>query len=125
MNQIILQFQDLLARSGAPDWLQRPSSWLAVVCCIGIVALLVRMLFKRSREMQAPPLRFEANRARMPSRRTPASAPAPVPVRAVTPPARGADSAGGVFGAWTEALASQIPESEKEHKEFGAILKQA
>src|SRR5262249_35091978 len=32
---------------------------------------------------------------------------------------------GGVFGAWTEALASQIPESEKERKEFGAILKQA
>jgi len=32
---------------------------------------------------------------------------------------------GGVFGAWTEALATQIPESEKERKEFGAILKQA
>jgi tight adherence protein C len=31
----------------------------------------------------------------------------------------------GIFGAWTEALASQIPESEKERKEFGAILKQA
>jgi tight adherence protein C len=35
------------------------------------------------------------------------------------------DASGGVFGAWTEALASQIPESEKERREFGAILKQA
>jgi tight adherence protein C len=32
---------------------------------------------------------------------------------------------GGVFGPLTEALAGQIPESEKEHKEFGAMLKQA
>src|SRR3989442_12999058 len=32
---------------------------------------------------------------------------------------------GGVFGAWTEALAAQIPESEKERREFGAMLKQA
>src|SRR5690606_26152614 len=32
---------------------------------------------------------------------------------------------GGVFGAWTEAFASQIPESEKERHEFGALLKQA
>src|SRR5437867_498810 len=31
----------------------------------------------------------------------------------------------GVFGAWTEALATQIPESAKERQEFGAILKQA
>jgi tight adherence protein C len=32
---------------------------------------------------------------------------------------------GGVFGPLTEALAGQIPESQKEHKEFGAMLKQA
>jgi tight adherence protein C len=38
-------------------------------------------------------------------------------------PAR--DDAGGVFGPLTDALARQIPESEKEHKEFGAMLKQA
>src|SRR4051794_5164217 len=31
----------------------------------------------------------------------------------------------GVFGAWTDALARQIPESDKERKEFGALLKQA
>jgi tight adherence protein C len=36
-----------------------------------------------------------------------------------------AESTGGVFGSWTEALASQIPESEKERREFGALLKQA
>jgi tight adherence protein C len=32
---------------------------------------------------------------------------------------------GGVFGPLTEALAAQIPESAKEHAEFGAMLKQA
>lgn len=32
---------------------------------------------------------------------------------------------GGVFGVWTEALAAQIPESDKERREFGAVLKQA
>jgi tight adherence protein C len=31
----------------------------------------------------------------------------------------------GVFGAWTDAFASQIPESDKERREFGAILRQA
>jgi tight adherence protein C len=35
------------------------------------------------------------------------------------------ETSGGVFGSWTEALAAQIPESAKEHREFGAILKQA
>jgi tight adherence protein C len=34
-------------------------------------------------------------------------------------------STGGVFGIWTEALAAQIPESDKERREFGAVLKQA
>jgi tight adherence protein C len=32
---------------------------------------------------------------------------------------------GGVFGVWTEALATQIPESDKERTEFAALLKQA
>src|SRR5262245_47184622 len=31
----------------------------------------------------------------------------------------------GIFGRWTEALAAQIPESDKERREFGAMLKQA
>ena len=36
-----------------------------------------------------------------------------------------ANASGGVFGPLTGALAAQIPESEKEHKEFGQLLKQA
>ena len=44
---------------------------------------------------------------------------------AASSPAARNDSTGGVFGPLTEALAGQIPESEKEHKEFGAMLKQA
>jgi tight adherence protein C len=35
------------------------------------------------------------------------------------------DQQGGVFGVWTEALATQIPESDKERTEFAALLKQA
>jgi tight adherence protein C len=98
MNELILHIQDLLARSGAPEWLQKPSAWLAVACCLGIVMMLVRMLFKRSQAA-----RIEAA-PQTPQRRVPAT---------------------GVFGAWTEAFASQIPESDKERKEFGAVLKQA
>jgi tight adherence protein C len=44
---------------------------------------------------------------------------------ASSPAARNDSTGGGVFGPLTEALAGQIPESEKEHKEFGAMLKQA
>jgi tight adherence protein C len=44
---------------------------------------------------------------------------------AAAQPARDPGTGGGVFGPLTEALAGQIPESEKEHKEFGAMLKQA
>jgi tight adherence protein C len=98
MQELVLTIQDFLARQGAPDWLQRPGGWLAIACSIGLVAMLIRMALKRSRQMQEAP------------------APAPVPPREAT---------GGVFGAWTEALAAQIPESDKERREFGAMLKQA
>jgi tight adherence protein C len=101
MNQLILQIQDLLAKSGAPEWLQRPTSWMAVACGAAIVLILVRMLFRRA------------------SAAMPAAAPVPAPRSS-----RIKDN-GGVFGTWTEALATQIPESDKERQEFGAILKQA
>src|SRR5213076_683618 len=93
--------QDHLARSGAPQWLQRPESWLATASSLGLIIVLGRMLMKRSRELQA------------------AAPPAPQ-----VPSSRRGPSV-GVFGLWTDALASQIPESDKERKEFGAILKQA
>jgi tight adherence protein C len=98
MNELIIHIQDLLARNGAPEWLQKPSAWIALTCSLALVAMLVRMLFKRSRETQM-------------------AAPAPEAPRR--------QQAVGVFGAWTDALASQIPESDKERKEFGAVLKQA
>jgi tight adherence protein C len=44
---------------------------------------------------------------------------------AISPREADSRSTGGVFGPLTEALAGQIPESEKEHREFGAMLKQA
>lgn len=99
MNEKILQLQFWLAEHGAPDWLQRPTSWLSIICGLAVLLVVVRMLFKRSRQANTltPTL---SHRARE----------------------RGS---GGVFGAWTEALATQIPESEKERKEFAAVLKQA
>lgn len=39
-------------------------------------------------------------------------------------PVRGSTD-GGAFGSMTDAFASQLPESEKEHAEFGQMLKQA
>ena len=93
MNDLILNIQHQLADLGAPAWLNQPSAWIAIVC--GVVALIVvlRMLMKRG--------------------------------AASSPAARNDSTGGGVFGPLTEALAGQIPESEKEHKEFGAMLKQA
>src|SRR5262245_26609336 len=101
MKELIFYFQDILARAGAPEWFQRPSSWLAIASSFGRLVVLARLLMKRSRELKA------------------AAPPSPQ-----TPPTR-RSSPGGVFGGWTSALASQIPESDKERKEFGAILKQA
>jgi tight adherence protein C len=101
MQELILQIQGLLARNGAPDWLQRPSAWLFLASAAALCAMAVRLLLKRGAAAQSAP-------------------PAPR-VERPAPKATG----GGVFGAWTEALASQIPESEKERQEFGAVLKQA
>jgi tight adherence protein C len=98
MNDLILQIQTFLVRNGAPEWLQKPSAWIALASCLGLIIMLVRMLFQRTRSAAieaAPTVR---------PRREPAT---------------------GVFGPWTDALASQIPESDKERKEFGAVLKQA
>jgi tight adherence protein C len=108
MNEQILQLQLWLAERGAPDWLLRPMSWLTIACGLAVLLVIVRLLFKRSRKPADPltpnpsPTRGEGNRN-----------------SAIHP------AGGGVFGAWTEALASQIPESEKERKEFAAVLKQA
>jgi tight adherence protein C len=98
MRELIFSIQDFLARQGAPLWLQRPSAWIALVSATAVLLLLVRMLLRRSRETQA--------------------------AVAEEPPLPAHDS-GGVFGPWTEALAAQIPESEKERREFAALLKQA
>ena len=91
MNELIQNIQDQLANAGAPPWLQQPGAWIAIVCGIVVVLVVIRILFKRSA----------------------ASAPA------------GREAPDGVFGPLTNALAGQIPESAKEHKEFGAMLRQA
>jgi len=98
MQDIIQQIQSFLAAQGAPLWLLNPAVWVALAAGLGIVALLARVLLKRS----SPPVADDA--------------PAP-PNRRQT--------GDGVFGPWTEALAAQIPESEKERQEFAALLKQA
>jgi len=99
MAELIIVIQDYLARAGAPDWLLKPSSWLVLACGLAVIAIVVRMLLKRSRDVQP------AAPANEPPAREPAS--------------------GGIFGGWTEAFAAQIPESDKERREFGAMLKQA
>src|SRR5688500_14203178 len=99
MNDHILRIQTWLAENGAPDWLQRPASWISIACGVAVLLVVVRLLFKRTRQASAlTPALSQRERKK---------------------------SSGGVFGAWTEALASQIPESEKERKEFAAVLKQA
>src|ERR1041385_5520598 len=94
MTELIITIQNYLARAGAPEWLLKPSAWLLIACGLAGVAIVVRMLFKRNRDFQ------------------PASPAAEQRVR---------ESSGGIFGAWTEAFASQIPESDNERREFGAM----
>jgi len=95
MNELIQNIQDKLAGAGAPAWLQQPSAWIGIVCGLAVLLVVIRLLFKRTAASQPAPARDD----------------------------RG--TGGGVFGPLTEALAGQIPESEKEHKDFGALLKQA
>ena len=82
--------------SDAELW-SKPTTWIAVACGVIALLLVVRLMFRRKKPVE--------------------SAPAP---RRIDPRVNG-----GAFGALTPALASQIPESEKEKKEFGQMLKQA
>jgi len=108
MNEYILQIQLWLAEHGAPDWLQRPMAWMTIACGLAMLLVIVRMLFRRARKPADAPATGPSPTSRDGNRRS-----------AIQP------SGGGVFGSWTEAFASQIPESQKERKEFAAVLKQA
>ncbi|WP_254511043.1 type II secretion system F family protein [Anatilimnocola floriformis] len=92
---MIQDIQAWLADQGAPEWLQSPVAWFGVACLLLAVPVVLRLLF--SKKQDATPEQ----------------------------PADPRRSSGGVFGPLTEALASQIPESEKERVEFGQMLRQA
>src|SRR5688572_17686054 len=98
MKEFLLYVENFLARSGLGLWLERHGAWLAIAAGVGLVVLLLARILRRPKAVKVS-----------------ASEPQ-VPERAVS---------GGVFGAWTHALAAQIPESEKERREFGAVLRQA
>ncbi len=74
------------------------SGWMMIVCGLGVVLLMLRLALKNRKS---------------------GTQPEPEPER----PSRVEDP--GVFGSLTQALASQIPESEKEATEFGKLLRQA
>jgi tight adherence protein C len=100
MNQIIQQMQNFLAERGAPDWLLHPGAWIAIVCgLVGVLLVAARSL--RRAKGASPPAQAE------PGRRL------------------SDDLPGGVFGALTEPLAAQIPESDKERVEFAKLLRKA
>ncbi|QDU31036.1 Bacterial type II secretion system protein F domain protein [Anatilimnocola aggregata] len=94
---MIENIQTWLADQNAPEWLQSPSSWLVIGCFLLAIPVIVRLLLKRKRPEQPP------------------ESPAAIRRR----------GNGGVFGSLTDALAGQIPESEKERVEFGQMLRQA
>lgn len=101
MNDLIQKIQEFLADSGAPEWLQRPSAWLMIGCASIAAIILLRRLLKRAPAAVAAP--------------SAAAKSAPIED----------EDANGVFGALTGPLAAQIPESEKERKEFNQMLRQA
>ena len=78
-----------------PDLWSKPATWITVGCGVIVLVLIVRILFRRKKA--ADPQQV---------------APAP-------------RNGGGAFGSLTPALASQLPESQKEKREFGQMLKQA
>lgn len=92
---MIQDIQAWLADQGAPEWLQSPVAWFGVACFVLAVPVILRLLFSKKKDA--------------------------APERPVDP----RRPQGGVFGPLTEALASQIPESEKERVEFGQMLRQA
>lgn len=92
---MIQDIQTWLADRGAPEWLQSPVAWFGVACFVLAVPVILRLLFGKKKDA--------------------------APERPVDP----RRPQGGVFGSLTDALASQIPESEKERVEFGQMLRQA
>jgi tight adherence protein C len=78
-----------------PDLWRQPTTWVCVACGACALLLIARLMFSRKK-----------------------------PAEAATP-STGRPNHGGAFGSLTPALASQIPESQKEKKEFGQMLKQA
>lgn len=92
---MIQDIQTWLADRGAPEWLQSPVAWFGVACFVLAVPVILRLLFSKKQST--------------------------TPERPVDP----RRPQGGVFGSLTDALASQIPESEKERVEFSQMLRQA
>jgi tight adherence protein C len=105
MNELVQQYQNYLASLGAPTWAQSPLALFSLVCGLGVLVVVVRMAFKRKPATiaAAESTRTQPARPQRPQREQPT----------------------GVFGPLTDALAKQIPESEKENREFGAMLRQA
>ena len=96
------QLQQLLTD---PTFWQKPSTLVAVGCGMVCALVVARMLLRR-RAIQ-PGVDAGVNRR----------------AHAAQPGLHAAD--GGVFGPLTPAMAAQLPESEKERREFGQMLKQA
>lgn len=92
---MIQDIQTWLADQGAPEWLQSPIAWFGIACFVLAVPVILRLILSKKKD--ATPER----------------------------PADPRRPQGGVFGPLTDALASQIPESEKERVEFGQMLRQA
>ena len=103
MNNLISQIQNQLDAAAIGAWLRTPSAWVALGCGGVVLLLVVRLLFK----------------ARGKRRQSTAAASTSAAAQRLH------DERLGVFGGLTEALARQIPESKKEHREFGAMLRQA
>jgi tight adherence protein C len=95
---MIQDVQRWLAEQGAPVWAQNPIVWIAVACFLLAIPVVLRLLLKGNARGE------RGNNAPDP-RRNPNN--------------------GGVFGPLTDALAHQIPESDKERVEFGRMLRQA
>ncbi|HTN77509.1 MAG TPA: type II secretion system F family protein [Pirellulaceae bacterium] len=108
MNEILLDLKDLFAKLAQGDFeaisSAKNSTWLALAAVVVVLLLIVRLLTKTKKPSVKPGKPaddFDLEAAlRQPGQN-------------------------GVFGPFTDALATQLPESKKERGDFNQLLRQA
>ena len=109
MNELFLDFKDLFTKLLQGDWSSAYNASTTAWCIFGAVVFSILFIVRR-----------------MTRGKVHAEAPAPKPMsEQELDVSLRAPGQNGVFGLFTDALAAQLPEREKERNEFRQLLRQA